>query len=211
MRSGFYARKLANRPRRRYKKKTLTKKVSQLSKKVGNKERKVLDTQLTSIALTSALTTTNLTNVVQGITDVLRLGNKITIVGVELSYQVESAISNSVRMMLVQNKQTNGLVLDGSELFEDQSAGDIIISPYNKDFLRKFRVLYDKTHTFSITGNAFVIHKKHIKCNIPIRYDANVGDITDLQSNSLSWVSSVDSADASAVSSMFIRLWFTDS
>lgn len=211
MRSGFYARKLTNRRARRPYKKTLTKKVAVLSKKVGNKERKFLDTQLNNIALTTAPIVTELTNVAQGNSDATRLGSKITIVGIELNYLVQSAISNSMRILIVQNRQSNGATINSAELYQDNSAGDNIVSPWHKDFKRKFTVKYDKVHLFSSTGNAFSTAKKYIKCNIPIRYDGNVGDITDVQSNSLSYVTSVDIADATAVNTVFVRLWFTDS
>lgn len=210
MSSGFYVRKRAARVRRRPKK-TLSKKVAVLTKKVGNKERKFLDTQLNNIALTTAPIVTQLTNVAQGNTDSTRLGSKITIVGIELSYLVQSAISNSMRILLVQNRQSNGATINTAELYQDNTAGDNIVSPWHKDFRRKFLVKYDKVHLFSITGNAFSHVKKYIKCNIPIRYDGNVGDITDVQSNSLSYVTSVDIADATAVNTLFVRLWFTDS
>lgn len=211
MSSGFYRRKLASRRARRPYKKTLSKKVSQLSKKVGTKEKKTLDTQLTNVAMTTALIVTPLTDVVQGITDVLRLGNKITVVGIELSYVIQSAVSNSLRMMIVVNRQTNGMAIVGAELLQDATVGDSIVSPYHKDFRRKFMVKYDRVHTFDLEGRAFAYVKKFIKCNIPIRYDANAGDITDIQSNSLSLVTTADIAGASVVNTVFVRLWFTDS
>lgn len=199
-------------PRRRpAPRRNLTRKVAVLSKKVGNKERKILDTQLTSSALTVAGAITQLTNIAQGLTDATRVGNKITIVGITFNYMLESNVSNAVRLMLVQNKQTNGLVTDIGEILEDQTADDILVSQRNKDFLRKFRVIYDKTHTFSVTGNSVAMMRKHVKVNIPIRYDANVGDITDVQTNSLNWFSSCLLADASMVQTVSIRLWFTDS
>lgn len=197
--------------RRRVYKKTLTKKVSQLSKKVGAKEKKFLDTQLTNVAMTTALIVTDLTNVVQGTTDATRLGSKITVVGIELRYVVQSAVSNSLRMMIVQNRQANGAAIVGAQLLQDTTVGDSIVSPYHKDFRRKFYVKYDRVHVFDLEGRAFVHVKKFIKCNIPIRYDANVGDITDLQTNSLSLVTTADIAGASVVNTVFIRLTFTDS
>lgn len=211
MRSGFYARKLAARPRRRPYKKTLSKKVSNLSKKVGNKERKLLDTQINNVAFTAVPIITQLTNVAQGNSDSTRIGSKITIVGIEMRYLANSDITGNVRVLLVQNRQANGATITAAELFQDATAIDAVVSVFHKDFRRKFRILYDKVHNFSNNSTNSISVHKYLKCNIPIRYDANVGDITDLQSNSLSYVTTIDLADASAVQTVFIRLYFTDS
>ncbi len=111
---GFTARNFP--VRRRPKRRTLTKKVNILAKKVGNKERKFIDTQIVNTAMSATGTITQLTNIQQGVTDATRLGNKITVVGVLLSYLQNSDITTNTRVMLVQDKQTNGAIYAAGDL-----------------------------------------------------------------------------------------------
>ncbi len=52
----------------------------------------------------------------------------------------------------------------------------------------RFRVLYDKVHTLNSASNAEINRLVYRKLNMKTRYDANVGDITDLTQDSLSLV-----------------------
>lgn len=210
MKSGFYARKRANRPRRRYKK-TLTKKVAVLSKKVGNKEAKFLDTQIVNTAMAATGTITQLTNVVQGLTDITRLGNKITVIGVLLTYLQNSDITTNTRVLLVHDKQTNGAIYTAGQLLQDATAQDLIVSPKHIDFRKRFKCISDKNYSFSVNGSNTRYFKHFYKMNIPLRYDANVGDITDLQSSSLSLLVATETAGAGVVNTIFVRVYFTDS
>lgn len=61
---------------RPFARRNLSKKVANLSKKVGNKERKFIDTQIINTAMANVGTITQLTNIVQGVTDATRLGRR---------------------------------------------------------------------------------------------------------------------------------------
>ncbi len=184
---------------------------SRVRKLEAASEKKVLDTTVELGAPADTGLITQLTNVAQGLTDVLRLGNKIMIVGIHLKYQVSSNISSSIRVMIVQDKQTNGAIYTTGELLQDATNNNAVISLLNKDQRRRFRVIYDKFHSFSLNGTAVAFANKFIKVNIPVRYDANVGDITDLQSNSLSLMSIAGIAGAGVDITFQVRLFFTDS
>ncbi len=205
-------RKYAKRYRRkRYPRRGLARKVNRLTKSVGMKERKFIDTQIVNTAMANTGTITQLTNIAQGLTDVTRIGNKITIVGLLLTYIQNSDISTNTRVMLVQDKQTNGAIYIAADLLQDATTQDIIVSPKNADFKRRFRVYLDKNHPFSVAGGATKFYKKFFKMNIPLRYDANVGDITDLQSSSLSLFVATETAGAAVVNTVFVRVYFIDS
>ncbi len=211
MKSGFYARKRANRPRRRRYKKTLTKKVAVLAKKVGNKEAKFIDTQIVNTAMAATGTITQLTNIGQGGSAFDRVGNKITVIGVLLTYIQNSDISTNTRVLLVHDKQTNGAIYTAAELLQDASAQDIIVSPKYIDFKRRFKCISDKNYSFSVNGSNTRFFKRFYKVNIPLRYDANAGDITDLQSSSLSLLVATETAGAAVVNTIYVRVYFSDS
>ncbi len=197
--------------RRRMPRRNLTRKVNRLTKAVNMKERKFIDTQIINTAMSATGTITQLTNVAQGVTDVTRIGNKITVVGVLLSYLQNSDISTNTRVLLVQDKQTNGAIYASEDLFQDATAQDIIVSPKNADFKRRFRIYLDKNHSFSVAGVGTKYFKKFFKMNIPMRYDANVGDITDIQSSSLSLFVCTETAGAAVVNTVFCRIYYIDS
>ncbi len=198
--------------RRRYKRKPgLTRKVNRIAKSVVMKERKFVDTQIVNTAMAATGTITQLTNLAQGLTDVTRIGNKVTVVGVYLSYMQNSNITTNTRVLLVQDKQTNGAIYTAGDLLQDATAQDIIVSPKNADFNRRFRCFIDKNYSFSVNCAGTRFYKKFIKMNIPMRYDANVGDITDLQSSSLSLFVATETAGAAVVNTVFCRVYYIDS
>ncbi len=197
--------------RKAYPRRGLAKKVNRLSKAVNMKERKFIDTQIVNTAMAATGTITQLTNLVQGVTDSTRIGNKITVVGCLLTYIIDANITTNIRVLLVQDKQTNGAIYLNSDLFQDETAQDIIVSPKNADFKRRFKVYHDKNYSYSVAGVATKFYKKFFKMNIPMRFDANNGDITDIQSNSLSWFVATETAGAGVVNTLFCRVYYIDS
>ncbi len=202
----YKGRKYKRRGRRR-----LIARVNRLSRRIGVKERKFIDTQIVNTAIITTGTITQLSNIAQGLTEFTRVGNKITVTGILLKYLQNANISTNTRVMLVQDKQTNGAIYVNTDLLEDASAQDIILSPRNSDFKRRFRVVYDRTHPFDVNARATHVVSKFFKMNIPLRYDTNVGDITDLQSSSFSLFVCTETAGAAVVNTVFVRLFFTDS
>lgn len=194
------------------KKKTLTQKVARLSRVVNNKERKFIDTQLKDVAVANTMTITQLTNLVQGVTDSTRIGNQITVVGCLMRYIMAADISTQIRVMLVEDKQTNGAIYLVGDLLQDGSTGgDNIVSPYNADFKRRFKVHYDRNHQFDINSRATVFVSKYFKLNIPIRYDTNAGTIADIQSSSLTFSATAELPAANVTHTIFLRVYYTDS
>lgn len=197
--------------KRRVPRRGLARKVNRLVKSVNMKERKFIDTQIINTAMASTGTITQLTNLVQGVTDSTRIGNKITVVGCLLTYIIDANITTNIRVMLVQDKQTNGAIYTNADLLHDATAQDIIVSPKNADFKRRFHVYHDKNYSYSVAGVATKFYKKFFKMNVPMRFDANAGDITDLQSSSLSWFVATETAGAAVVNTLFCRVYYIDS
>lgn len=206
-------RKSYRRKRRPYKTRSrgLVRKVNRLQRTVGNKEHKFLDTTLDSVALVTTGTITQLSNLAQGLTDATRIGNKITVRGILLKYISDANVTTNSRYMLVQDKQTNGVIYANTDLLQSAAARLIIVSPRNADFKRRFKVWYDKTHSFSVAGSGSRYVTHFSKMNVPCRYDTNAGDITDVQTNSFSLMTMTETAGAAVIQHVFIRIYYTDS
>lgn len=194
--------------RRQRRKKTLAGKVAKLQRTVGNPERKFIDTQLTSQAITSVVTLSQLSNMAQGMTENTRIGSKVVVTGIQLKYFISQSTTKHFRFMIVQDKQTNGAIYAAGDLLADATAGDAIVSPANRDNKNRFRVHYDQMDSISIAGKASAMHSRFVKLNVPLRYDGNAGDITDLSSSSFTALL-VSDASSTALT-MHIRLWFID-
>ncbi len=170
------------------------KKALQLSKyalSMLNVEYKFHDIAITAVNVSSSPIITQITNIPSGDTSESRDGAQIKLTSVNLRYFIEASAadpSTSVRLMLVHDKQTNGAIYSSGDLLKDATADDAIVSPLNLDNKFRFRVLYNKVHCFSNTGNQTQYGEVHIPLNLRLRYDASAGDITDLTSSSLSFV-----------------------
>lgn len=177
-----------------------------------NVEYKCHDTQLSSLAITTVATIHALTNVAQGDTTNERDGNQMKITRNLLRYSVVGGPADDtlIRVMLVLDKQTNGALYAISDLLQDTSVTDIIISPLNLDNKFRFRVLYDRVHSLSSEGKNSINVSKMFKMGLRIRFDANDQMITDLTSYSLSFVAVANQATNTPNLTLFNRVRFVD-
>ncbi len=200
------AQRLAMRKRPRKRRPRLASRVRTLE---ASKERKIIDTQLTSSASGTAPGLVQLTNLAQGNTDTTRIGNKIMITGIQFRYLVTDTVHNVARVMIIQDKQTNGAIFAATQVLDDISAGDAIVSLRNRDEVKRFRVIHDAVHQISLTGQDSRYVSKFVKLKIPVKYDANAGTIADIVSNSLALMHV--SFLASTAITAFVRVFYTDS
>ncbi len=160
----------------------------------------------------------------QGVTEKQRVGRKCTVKSINWRYNVNlpgtatnGETSDTIRIMLYQDKQCNGATITNTDLLESnnfQSFNNLANSS-------RFRVLMDKTHEIhspsgsgrgstdtlsfgemSFNGTLFK------KCNIPLEFDAATGALTELRSNNLNVM--VCSASGFVGFTSKIRLRFTD-
>ena len=197
-----------NFPVRRRRKPVRRKLAARVRKLEVSKERKTLDQTLNTSASGTNPGQIGLTNSVQGVTDETRLGNKITVVGIQFRYLFVDTVSNTCRFMIIHDKQSNGAAYADSDILQDDSAIDNIVSLRNRDNMLRFQVLYDRVHPISLTGMDQAYVSKFIKLNIPIKYDGNAGTIADLASSSLS-VFHMCKVSASELT-MHVRVFYTD-
>jgi len=100
-------------------------------------------------------------------------------------------LAEMVRVMVVRDKQPNGVIATDAEIFQDASVGGILQSLYNVVHLDRFLVLFDRTYAFSRLGNGNSNINKYIRIRIPLRglriqYNFNNFDnITDFVTNAL--------------------------
>ncbi len=165
-------------------------------KKLLNVEYKHHNISTNSTAITDAGLITPLTNLAEGDTSTTRDGGSVKWTSFQLAYDWTinaSATVTRVRLMIVQDKQTNQAVFTIPDLLFDGTIVDNIYSPYNINNASRFNILYDKVHVLTINGsNRSVYRKIHRKLRLKTRYDAAVGDITDLTQDSLALVMIAD-------------------
>ncbi len=172
--------------------------------KASENEKKFLDQTILDASLTSAATFFNLNIVPQNDTESGRVGRKIFIKNLRLRLSLvlgaATAISNTsetVRCLLVHDKQTNGAQMVATDLLETDS----FLSLRNLANQERFNVLYDKTFVIQTSGAAptgaalgFAVSAKYLKINkkinLSIEYDNSLttGAVSTQRSNSLWWV-----------------------
>ncbi len=189
-------------------------------------EKKFFDTDVADATITAAMTINNLTIIPEGNGESDRVGRKITVTDIYWKYIIRlvgaTAVINTsdiVKLMLVQDTQTNGAQFVAANLLDT----DTWESFRNLSNGKRFNVLFSENvpvaaHSGSGRGTtdtlAFGEDRKYSvgsrKCNIPIEYDnsATSGVITSVRSNNLYWVT--QSLDGITVGVGTVRLRYTD-
>lgn len=179
-----------------------------------NVEVKNFDFVQTSTLVTDTVGISQLSNIPQGDTTNTRDGAQIKMLGYDLNYLIRQDASATtvtwIRIMLVLDKQTNQAIYTNTDLLENVTTVDAIISPRNLDNMKRFSVLYDRVHTLSPGGSQGVHVKKYIKREALIRYDASTSAIADLTSNSLSLIQVGSQVTTDPAISVFGRLRYVD-
>ncbi len=192
-------------------KKALT--IALMTKKLLNVEFKQIETPIQTQAVSTTATIIQLTNILQGNSNLTRDGDQIKLTALLFKYFYvinSSATSTALRVMIVQDKQTNNAIYTIGSLLEDSTADDAIVSPLNLNNKYRFRVLYDKVHIVNISGSQKGYRKIFKKLDLKIRYGANAGTIADVRSDSLSIVLISDEATNTIVLNGHCRLRFVD-
>ncbi len=167
----------------------LVRRVRKLEKKTSGIESKFSDLVVATAALPAALTIIQPTHLIQrGDQHFQRNGDSITLTSFQCRFMLSTNTAgdnNLVRLLVVHDKQVNGVLMTAAELFLDATADDILTSPYNLDNKHRFRVLSDKIISINDAGNANYMYSVYKKLNIKIRYDASAGAVTDLTSDAI--------------------------
>lgn len=181
-------------------------------RRLMNVEIKNFDTLLSGVVCSTVPLISQLTNIPVGDTTNSRDGSQCKMIGIEMNYTlaVNATLPRTVvRIMLVLDKQTNQAIYLNTDLLEDVTASDNIVSPRNLDNKHRFQVLYDRTHMLSLSV-ATVTVKKYIKKDVLLRFDASTPSIADLTQNSLSFVRFTNEAANEPTINAFLRVRFVD-
>lgn len=180
----------------------------------GNQEINSLDTNILPVAgvfnMTSAVAgaepavftgMTEVNLVRQGPTFYQRIGNKIHMRSLSITFTPAVATSNGVinlRYMVVYDKQPNGAFPALTDVLQINDAGNVVFhSSMNITNRSRFSILRDKLMTFSTIERSSAIVKDYIKLNHDTEFKANGGTIGDIATGALFFIAFVDWYDGS--------------
>lgn len=157
---------------------------------------------------------TSLNNVVQGVTAVTRIGRGTVMRSVEFrlafTMAATSTLAESIRVMLVYDRRTNGAAITGATVLETDS----IEAPYNMANMGRFKVLYDKTKVIGTGGPQSIGFYFKKKVSLPVNYGlGNAGTVADISIGGLSlvvWSSSTVGTAVPTTDQNFSRVLFQD-
>jgi hypothetical protein len=129
-----------------------------------------------------------LTNIPRGDTKDKRDGASCRIKWFTFNYRIRihpSSDNCCVRVMVVLDNQTNQAQFTSTDLLANPS--EACLSGLNLDNSGRFRIIYNKVHVLTST-NSLVNRRVYKKIDCLLKFDNNVGDITDLTRKSMSLV-----------------------
>lgn len=122
----------------------------------------------------------------QGTTAGTRIGNRITITNINVNFCVNVNTNVAVcRVVLLWFKNPYGVAPLPGRIFEDVTLAYGPITPYSKENAGSFQILMDRK--FMVDTNWKSTKSWHFKWHgsMKVEYDSNVGDSTDIITNSL--------------------------
>lgn len=180
--------KYKGRRKKRQRSSALVSRVRKLEKKTSGMEYKFKDFTVAKTAIATTPTSQNLCLIAQGDDHDERNGDSITVTGVYVNCWISTDTAgdnNVMRLMLIQDKQCNGVGGSIGEVLSAGGATTAIFSPLELDNKHRFRMLWDKTVEVNDAGRSNVIFSKYIPLNLKIRYDGTTGVIADQKSNNI--------------------------
>jgi len=159
---------------------------------------------------------------VQGTGDSERIGNKITVKSIQFRGNIlyspaTVATGTIVDMYIVLDRQCNGAAAAVTDVF---TSANLSVALRNTTNLSRFQILWHgqyvlqpQTNNTAVTvvGAVVLPFSMYKKCNIPIKYDASAGAITDLTSNNIFLIAGSDGNSDDIVACVgTARLAFTD-
>lgn len=186
-------------------------------------EIKYVDTATnTGITQTGTVDSLNLT--AQGSDNNQRIGRKITVKNIQIKGQVAATTadlgtaaaypesSDTIRVAIVYDKQTNGAVPTYSQIFNAGAGLYAPFSPRNLDYIDRFVVLASESLNISVSGPNGVNFERFIKCSLETRYDNTTAVIASVESGGFFLVyADINGSGANnATLTCWIRVQFTD-
>lgn len=164
----------------------------------------------------------SLNNIPNGIDLSQRIGRKITVVGLGLTYTMEMPVTavaadtvDNLRIIVYLDKQANGAAAGPADILQ----GPVTIGSYrNLTNVNRFRVLSDEIFHLqckagaaaapTVFGVEGIVRKVWMDLNVPIQFSGLIGSEADIRSNNLGIL--VVSSNFQATMQCNSRLRFTD-
>lgn len=130
----------------------------------------------------------------QGIDGNQRIGRQIVVksILVRACIQVPTAdegvvsYSQCVRIMIVKDRQCNGLGFNIGDLLDDTGTHNVVTAPMNLTYRQRFKVLCDRHYVLSGASNAAEFYFEYFKQkNHRIEYTSNVQGIAGIRTNAI--------------------------
>ncbi len=181
-------------------------------KRLLNVEFKFHDVQATSLQIQNTPVIVQITNIPQGDTSETRDGAQVKLTRLSIKYKFVggNAADAMVRIMLIHDKQTNQAIYSASDLLQDVTANDNIVSATNLDNKYRFHVLYNKVVRLSNATNNTVYQEIMKDVDIRLRFDASTPSIADLTSSSLSLLFVSTLTTTAPLLTLFSRVRYVD-
>lgn len=182
--------------------------VAYATKKLLNVEKKYVDFSLpstTNIAYDAPVSQL-LNGIGEGDAATGRDGNSVKMLYVTLNgelLQGGSSGNTSIRLMLVQKRDTNQTAPVIGDILENSASELSVHSYYNRDTIHNYQVLVDKKMTLTADGagqikNFQINHKFHGDRDGKIRFDGVGATVASIQKNAVYLIVTCDKAAASA-------------
>lgn len=182
-------------------------------KKLLNVEKKFVDNSLQTTLGHDAPVIQLLNGVAQGDGDQTRDGNSIKMLYAQVHGQMTNltASDRTVRIMVVQQRDTNGTAPVISDILADSASAYTPLSFFQRNTIHKFNVLYDKR--ISLTDVASDKALRQFNINIPfngdhsskVRFDNSGATIADISKNSVYLIVTSDNVVASLPPTLTMR------
>lgn len=192
---------------------------TKVSKSVKKYVKKALDQNTEDKQAGAPLAVVNMDNIAQtllinGITlgtqQGQRVGNRIRLkravgrVNFSQSGAAATLAPNSVRLLVVLDKQPNGAAPSYTQLFTNTTAGEEYLSAINVDGEKRYKVLYDKLFTLQVHGGSTnTPEEKTVRINIPLHkvitvYNGTGSTVAAVNTNALHFMYLSDTSSAAA-------------
>lgn len=167
-------------------------------------ELKHLDTNFAGSVISTTATIQGLNLMVRGTTSITRIADDISCTSIQWRFRMitdqDNLVPSFVRHMVLWDSQPNGAVPAIGEILDLATITGPLHAPYNSNFQKRFKILHDRTMVLNPqvvlaftpgTGatddyaSVGMVFKGKRQLSRTAKYDTNVGDITDLQSNAL--------------------------
>ncbi len=182
-------------------------------KRLINVEFKNKFSQITATAIPTTAIRTTLFSLAQGDTNITRDGNQVRWKSIYLKYfltQNVSASNTQVRVILVYDGKSTGTQPTLSQILQDSTVSDNLISPVNFNLTKRFVFLYDRMHTLSTGGPSTESGKFYKKIDMKCQYNGSAGTIADLDDKNIELVFIGSEATNTPIVTSMVQLRFID-